>query len=166
LGNVHINNIIAAKLELSRLNQLHDTLEKQKDSYKSMEVLIQIKAGEAWIQFAESNKKEAIKLMKLAADTEDSTGKHPVTPGEILPARELLGDMFLQMNDYRNALQAYEAVLAKCPNRFNSLYGAGKAAESMANKRKAIYYYNQLSTIAANSNRQELVEIRNILSED
>ncbi len=55
--------------------------------------------------------------MKLAADMEDSTGKHPVTPGEVLPARELLGDMFLQMNQYQYALQAYEAVLTKCPNR-------------------------------------------------
>ena len=57
--------------------------------------------------------------MKLAADMEDSTEKHPVTPGEVIPARELLGDMYLQMQQYANALQAYEAVLQKCPNRID-----------------------------------------------
>lgn len=164
LGNIHINNINAAKFELRMLNQLHSTLEKQKDSYKAMEVAIQIKTGEAWLQFKFGNKKEAINLMKLAADTEDSTGKHPVTPGEVLPARELLGDMFLKMDEYTNALQAYEAVLKKCPNRFNSLYGAGKAAEKSGNKEKAIYYYKQLAASAPNSDRKELMEVQKTLS--
>lgn len=164
LGNVHSGNLHAAGDELTRLNQLHDTLEKQKDSYKAAEVAMQMKAGEAWIQFASGNKKEAVSLMKLAADTEDSTGKHPVTPGEVLPARELLGDMFLQMDDNTNALQAYEAVLAKCPNRFNSLCGAGKAAEKSGNKEKAIYYYKQLSAIAVNHDRPELDELQKMVS--
>lgn len=166
LGNVHLNKVNAAKLELAKLDQLHDTLEKQKDSYKSMEVAIQIKAGEAWIQFVSGDKKDAINAMELAADMEDRTGKHPVTPGEVLPARELLGDMFLQMNDTLNALKAYEAVLEKSPNRFNSLYGAGKAAEKSGNEQKAIDYYRQLLAItaSANSDRQELVDARKFLS--
>jgi tetratricopeptide (TPR) repeat protein len=166
LGNVHMNNVNAAKLELAKLNQLHDTLQKQKDSYKSMEVAIQIRAGEAWIQFASGDKTEAVNVMKLAADMEDSTGKHPVTPGEALPARELLGDMFLRMNENQNALQAYEAVLKQCPNRFNSLYGAGKAAEKSGDEQKAIYYYKQLSAITdlANSDRQEFIYIRKFLT--
>lgn len=166
LGNVHTENINAAKLELAKLNQLHDTLEKQKDSYKSTEVSIQIKAGEAWIEFASGDKKDAVNIMKLAADMEDSTGKHPVTPGEVLPARELLGDMFRQMNENQNALQAYEAVLKQCPNRFNSLYGAGKAAEKAGDEQKAIHYYKQLSAItsSANPGRQEIIEARIFLT--
>ncbi|MDQ2752231.1 MAG: hypothetical protein M3R72_04335 [Bacteroidota bacterium] len=171
LGNVHIENMNAAKIELTKLNQLRDTLQKQKDSYKSMEVAIQevaiqIKAGEAWIQFASGDKKDAVNLMKLAADMEDSTGKHPVTQGEVLPARELLGDMFLQMSENQNALQAYEAVLKKCPNRFNSLYRAGKAAEKSKNAQKAAYYFKQLSAITdgANSDRQELIDARKFLA--
>ncbi|HYJ65076.1 MAG TPA: hypothetical protein VEV62_15125, partial [Parafilimonas sp.] len=90
LGCVHTANFNVAKFELTRLNQLHDTLEKQKDLYKSKEVEIQIKTGEAWIQFASGNQFGALNTMKLAADMEDSTEKHPVTPGEVLPARELL----------------------------------------------------------------------------
>ena len=166
LGAVHIGNIDEAKLELIKLNQLHDTLQKQKDTYKSMEVAIQIKAGEAWIHFASGNRKEAVSAMKLAADMEDSTGKHPVTPGEVLPARELLGDMFLQMNENENALQAYEAVLAKCPNRFNSLYGAAKAAEKKGDEQKAVYYYKQMSTItyATNTDRQELSDVKKYIA--
>ena len=165
LGDVHIENINAAKIELTKLNQLYDTLQKQKDSYKSMEVAIQIRTGEAWIQFASGDKTGAVNLMKLAAEMEDSTGKHPVTPGEVLPARELLGDMFIQMNQDQNALQAYEEVLTKCPNRFNSLYEAGEAAEKAGDKQKAIYYYRKLIAITdpMNSDRRELVEVRKFL---
>ena len=165
LGCVHTANFNVAKFELTRLNQLHDTLEKQKDLYKSKEVEIQIKTGEAWIQFASGNQFGALNTMKLAADMEDSTEKHPVTPGEVLPARELLGDMLLQLKQNENALQAYEAVLKKSPNRFNSLYGAGKAAEKSGDYQKVIFYYKQLSTIAdsANSNRPELSEAKSFL---
>ena len=156
----------AAQLELARLNQLHDTLEKQKDAYKSMEVAIQIKAGEAWIDFALGNKQVAVSAMKLAANMEDSTGKHPVTPSEVLPARELLGDMFLQMNENENALQAYETVLTKCANRFNSLYGAATEAAKKGDEPKAFYYYNQLSAItnSANVDRPELEDVRRFLA--
>lgn len=165
LGFVHTDNLNAAKFELAKLNQLHDTLEKQKDIYKSKEVEIQIKIGDAWIQFASGNKTEALNLMKLGADMEDSTEKHPVTPGEVLPARELLGDMFFEMNQNENALHAYEAVLKKSPNRFNSLYGAGKAAAKLGNIQQAVFYYRQLSTTGdtANSNKPELAEIKSFL---
>jgi tetratricopeptide (TPR) repeat protein len=165
LGAVHLGNADAAISELTRLNQLHDTLEKQKDFYKSRQVEIQIKSGEAWIQFKSGKKTNALNLMKLAADMEDSTEKHPVTPGEVLPARELLGDMLLEMQQNEDALQAYETVLKKCPNRFNSLYGAGVAAEKSGNGQKAIFYYKQLSTItdSANSDRPELAAGKSFL---
>lgn len=152
--------------ELSRLRQLQDTLQKQKDGYKAREVGIQIQAGEAWIRYASGNKTDAVRLMKQAADMEDSTGKHPVTPGEVLPARELLGDMLLDMGQGQDALIAYEAVLKKSPNRFNSLYGAGKAAQISGDKQKANFYYKQLSTIAGSlkSDRPELFEVKKYLA--
>lgn len=166
LGAVHIGNNDEAKLELKKLNQLFDTLQKQKDTYKSMEVAIQIKAAEAWIYLASGNRKTAVIAMQLAARMEDSTEKHPVTPGEVLPARELLGDMYLQMNENESALQAYEAVLTKCPNRFNSLYSAAKAAVKKGDEQKAIYYYRKLQTVAntANANRQELADVRKYIA--
>ncbi len=165
LGAVHLEKIKDAKNEWTKLKQLHYLLVQQKDLYKSKQVEIQIKTGEAWIQFASNQKKEALSSMKIAAAMEDSTEKHPVTPGEILPARELLGDMLLQAQQYDNALLAYESVLKRSPNRFNSLYGAGKAAEKSGNKEKAIFYYTQVSAIIdANSDRPELTGIRTFLS--
>ncbi|MEP6682828.1 MAG: tetratricopeptide repeat protein [Parafilimonas sp.] len=165
LGDVHTQNLSAAKNELIKLNQLHDTLVKQKDAYKVGQVAIQIKTGEAWILFSSGKTMEALNTMKLAADMEDSTEKHPVTPGAVLPARELLADMFLEMNQNENALQAYEAVLQKCPNRFNSLYGAGIAAEKSGNKQKAVSSFKQLISIAdtINSERPEVAAAQSFL---
>jgi tetratricopeptide (TPR) repeat protein len=110
--------------------------------------LFKLKTGEAWIILAEGKKAEALQLMKTAADMEDSTTKHPVTPGEVLPARELYADMLLQLDQNENALREYEAVLNKNPNRFNSLYGAGVAAGRAGDDNKKTMYYKQLYTIA------------------
>ncbi len=162
LGSVHIGNIDSAKAELKELNLIYDALMKQKDSYKAGQVQIQIKTSEAWMQFKEGNNDEALKLMNFAADMEDKTEKHPVTPGEVIPARELLADMLLQMNQPEKALEAYEADLKKHPNRFNGLYGAGLAAEKAGNPKKAGFYYQQLLTFVSpvNSNRPELTSIK------
>ena len=100
--------------------------------------------------------------MNIAADMEDKTEKSPVTPGEVIPAMELLGDMLLQLNKPGKALETYEADLKKHPNRFNGLYGAGLAAERSGNLEKANYYYQQLTAIAnsVDSNRPELEAAR------
>jgi len=164
LGSVHTENIGTAQSELAKLNKLHDTLLKQKELYRANQVAIQIKAGEAWIKFATGEKTEALNLMKTATDMEDGTSKHPVTPGEVLPARELYADMLLQVKQNDKALQTYKAVLQKSPNRFNSLYGAGVAAERSDNIETAVFYYKQLSAIAdSNSNRPELSPVRAFL---
>ena len=165
LGAAHLGIIKEANTELAKLNLLQDTLKKQKDTYKSMQLAIQIKTGEAWIEFAKGKTAEAINLMRLAVAMENGTEKHPVTPGEVLPASELSGDMLLQVKQYQNALLAYEAVLQKCPNRFNSLYGAGVAAEKSGQKQKAVFYFKQLLTITdtINSDRPELVDTRKFL---
>jgi len=158
LGAVHTGEFLAAQSQLKKLNDLHDVLQSQKDVYKSNQVAIQIKAGEAWIAFMKNNKTEALNLMNVAANMEDSTSKHPVTPGEVLPARELYADMLLKMKQNENALQAYENVLQKSPNRFKSLYGAGVAAERSGNIEKAIFYYKQLLSVSnSHSNRPELI---------
>jgi len=166
LGAVHLGNLKDANDELEKLRQLHDTLVAQKDAYKAGQVAIQVKTGDAWIQFASGNKTAATIAMKQAAAMEDSTEKHPVTPGEVLPARELLADMFYTMKQYGDALQAYEAVLHKSPNRFNSLYGAGMAAQKTGQPQKADFYFNLLLTItdSTKSDRQELAAVRSFLN--
>jgi tetratricopeptide (TPR) repeat protein len=158
IGAAQMGKIDSAKAALKKLKMLYDTLVAQKNSYNANQVQIQINAANAWIQLKEGNNNEALTLMNLAADMEDKTEKHPVTPGAVIPARELLGDMLMQMNKPALALQAYEADLNKNPNRFNGLYGAGLAAERSGDFEKAGTYYRQLLTIAnpANSNRPEL----------
>lgn len=158
MGSVHLGNMTSANVELQELNRIHNRLLEQKDSYKANQVQIQIKASEAWMKFKEGANDEALRLMNIAADMEDKTEKSPVTPGEVIPARELLGDMLLQMNKPQKALEAYEAGLKKHPNRFNGLYCAGLAAERSNNFEKANSYYQQLTGIAnlTNSNRPEL----------
>lgn len=158
LGSVHIGHIDSAMAELKNLNTIYDTLTEQKDSYKANQVKIQIKTAEAWILFKQGKNNEALKFMNTAVDMEDKTEKSPVTPGEVLPAVELLGDMLLQMNKSDKALEAYKADLKKHPNRFNGLYGGGLAAEKSNDLEKANFYYQQLTAIAnsTNSNRPEL----------
>lgn len=162
LGSVHTGNLDSASVELANLHTMHDMLMNQKDLYKAAQVAIQMKSGEAWIRFKEGKNEEALKGMYAAADMEDKTEKHPVTPGEVIPARELLGDMLLQMDKPDRALEAYEANLKKHPNRFNGLYGAAVAAEGSDNLKKAAHYYQLLTGIAAstNSNRSELKAAR------
>ncbi|MES1218581.1 MAG: hypothetical protein ABUT20_23965 [Bacteroidota bacterium] len=161
-GFVNINKIDSAKAELKNLNTIYDTLIAQKDPYKANQVLIQIKISEAWILFKEGKYNDALTVMNLAADMEDKTEKHPVTPCEVIPAKELLGDILLQMNQPEKALVVYEQDLQKHPNRFNGLYGAGSAAERSKNSDKAKFYYEQLIAVtkAVNSNRPELEKIK------
>ncbi len=98
--------------------------------------------------------------MKFAADMEDGTEKHPVTPGEVLPARELLAEMLIQMNRPQEALKEFETDLKKHPNRFNGLYGAAVAAERSNNSAKAKIYFQKLINISIQkgSDRPELSE--------
>jgi tetratricopeptide (TPR) repeat protein len=149
LGAAHIGNQVGAEAERQELNRLEALLTQQKDAYKANQVHIQLTAGTAWIRLQEGKAAEALALMSRAAAMEDSTEKHPVTPGEVLPAKELLADMYLQLRRPTDALIAYESSLQQHPNRFNSLYGAGRAAEQAGNPDKARRYYQQLLAIVA-----------------
>jgi hypothetical protein len=147
LGAVHTNQAELAKEELKELNRLRDVLINKKESYQANQVNIQIKAAHAWILWKEGKTKEALDSMNLAAEMEDKTEKHPVTPGEVLPAKELFADMLMRMNKPGDALVMYEAGLKKHPNRFNSLYGAAMAAEQSEKKELARNYFKQLQDI-------------------
>lgn len=165
LGLVHQGKLDSARQELKSLEALRDTLKNQNDSYKANQVQIQIHASEAWILAKEGKDQDGIKQMTIAADIEDKTQKHPVTPCEVLPARELLGDMLLEMKHYDKALAAYEADLEKHPNRFNGLFGAAMASEKSKNHAKATAYYQQLIKISGtrHSSRPELQRAKTYL---
>ena len=123
---VQLGKIDKANGELDTLKNLYAALKSQKEKGKeAAQVAVQVKASEAWIAFKSGDKEKEIALMKEAADMEDAMEKHPVTPGEIIPARELLGEMYLEMNNTALAKEAFNQNLKSHPNRLNSLKGAG-----------------------------------------
>ena len=168
MGAVHTNKLAAAKNELKHLDSMRQLLIAEKDMYKANQVLIQQKTGEAWILFKEGKTNEALLQMTTAVELEDKTEKSPVTPGEIIPAKESMGDMLLLMNKPKEALAAYEANLKTHPNRFNALYGAGLASELSGEAGKANFYYKQLLTVAnsPNAGRPELEKARVFLKNE
>jgi len=165
LGAVHTHQLEDARKELEQIQSIHEKLIQANENYKANLVHIQMKAGEAWIKLEEGNKSKAIQLMTEAADMEDATAKHPVTPGEIIPARELLADMYLETGDFSNAINAYGADLNRHPNRFNGLYGAGLAQERAGNIKKAKKYYEQLLDNAHSSisDRPQMLSIKSLI---
>lgn len=150
LGFAHSNKIKDAHNELKELNMLYDTLVIQKDSYKANQLQIQMNALAAWIKLKEGNKEDALRLMNEAAGMEDKTEKHPVTPCEVIPARELLADMLMELQQWNKALVAYEQDLVKHPNRLNGIRGAALAAEKSGQHQKADTYRKQLSHVVRN----------------
>ncbi len=149
LGFVHLDQVDSAKQELGILKQLQQELLDKQKTYYANQVAIQINAAEGWILWKEGKPAAALEKMQLAADMEDKTEKHPVTPGEVLPARELLGDLYLEMKAPEKALAAYQANLEKHPNRYNGLQGAAQSASLCGNKELADFYARQLRAVTA-----------------
>jgi hypothetical protein len=162
LGYSHIGNIKAAEKEMQTLETLHLNLLGANEAYKAKQVNVQVHAAKAWVELAKGNNEEALAFMKKAANLESLTTKHPVTPGEVLPADELLGDMLLALNKPAAALEAYEVNLIGHPNRFNGVYGAAIAAKESGNQEKALSYFKTLLELTGNSNsdRVELEEAK------
>lgn len=122
-------------------------------------------AAAAWVAYAEGKKDEALKLARSAAELDEKVGKHPVTPGAVLPARELLGEMLLESGRAADALVEYEASLREAPGRFNSLYGGARAAELAKKPDRARELYGKLvGQCVAGSSRSELAEARRFLA--
>ena len=167
MGSIHTGDLNSAEKELGTIKSFHQELIALNDTYKANQVDIQIKITEAWLQLKKGNEKEALALMTIAADMESKTSKHPVTPGEVLPADELLADMLLALNKPSEALEAYEANLKGHPNRFNGVYGAAVAAKQSGNQEKAAQYFNQLIELTknSNSNRPEVKEAKKYIKE-
>jgi hypothetical protein len=130
------------------------------------QIEIQEIAAQSWVALASGNKKDALRLAGTAADLEDHTEKHPVTPGSVLPARELLADMLLETGSPAAALAEYKATLKVTPRRFRSIAGAARAAELAGDRGTAKIYYTDLMALAKNSTtaRPELVRAAAFLS--
>jgi hypothetical protein len=158
LGAARSGDPAAAEKDAEELTRLHQALQDAKNNYWATEVEIQRLAVAGWIALAQGKTDDAQKLMRAAADLEDKNDKHPVTPGRIVPARELLAEMLLQLKQPALALKEFEASQVREPNRFRGFYGAAIAAEASGNRQKAADNFTKLIAMTkdADSGREEL----------
>jgi tetratricopeptide (TPR) repeat protein len=166
LGAARTGDIAGALQEAEALAALHKSLQDAKNTYWATEVEVQRLAVTGWMALSQGNRPEAIKFMRAAADLEDRNEKHIVTPGRILPARELLGDMLMQMNQPSLALAEYELSQTREPNRFRGLYGAAVAAQAAGERDKAKVYFARVVelTQGAPTSRPEMNRVRAALA--
>jgi tetratricopeptide (TPR) repeat protein len=167
IGAARSGDAAGARRSIERLNQLGAALTARKLAYWAEQSQVQVEVATAWALRAEGKHAEALAQLRAAADHEDRTDKHVVTPGPIVPARELLGDMLMEMNRPQEALKAYEASIVKEPNRFRGLHGAALAAERAGDPARARLHYQMLAAMCAGSEgtRAELVRARQLVSQ-
>ena len=163
IGAARSGDTAAARKEVGELSAISRQLVAVKGDYDwGKQVEIQQLIASAWLQNAEGNHDEALRLARSAADLDDATEKHPVTPGSILPAREQLGELLLELKQPSAALQEFETSFHSTPNRFNGLYGAARAATLAGNQKSAKAYYGKLLQLAreTDSARTEIEEAK------
>jgi tetratricopeptide (TPR) repeat protein len=164
LGGARGGNLPAAKSALARLETLRDALSAAKNGYWAEQAEIQRLAVAGWIARAEGRNDEALALLRQAADREDGTEKHPVTPGAIQPAREMLGELLIELGQPAAALAAFEASQKADPNRLHGLAGAARAAELAGDRARAKAYAERLLALTktADTERPEVARARAI----
>lgn len=142
LGAARAGELDAARRENAALAAVVKSLADARETYWAHVVGAQHQAVSAWIAHLEGRHEEALRLARAAADSEDLVEKHPVTPGPLIPARELLGDILMLHGRFADALLAYEATLQREPRRLRTLYGAARAARAAGNAGAARKHYD------------------------
>ena len=162
LGQARTGHLDEARNAIERMQQLRDATTDPKFDYFKKHLELQMQAASAWIAKGEGKDDEAVDLLHRAADAEDILGKHPVSPGALVPAREQLGSLLLDLKRPKEAQQEFEAALKIYPARFRGLYGAATAAEQNGDKESAQRYYAKLAeqTAKADASRPELGSVR------
>ncbi len=166
IGAARSGDFSAAKTDLERIQALGRKLADAGDAYWAEQVRIQETAAAAWIALAEGRRDEAVRLMRAAAALEDRTEKHIAMENRLSPMREMLGEMLLAVGQPEDAIREFEASLRVAPNRYRSIAGAAKAAESIGDRQAARAWYEQLLqlTAEADTERSEIRTARTFLA--
>jgi tetratricopeptide (TPR) repeat protein len=167
IGAARTGDTAVAREEVEQLAAIRQALAEVKGDYDwSKQVEIERQVASGWLAYAEGKHEESLRLMRAAAELDDATDKHPVTPGAILPAREQLGELLLELKQPTAALQEFETSLRRAPNRFNGLYGAARAAKLAADQKGAMAYYAKLMVLCrlADGVRPEIEEAKAFLA--
>ena len=166
IGAARIGDAAAAKAEVDKLTEKRDALRAAKNEFWATEVEVMRLSSAAWVALAENKNDEALALMRQAAELEDKNEKHPVTPGRLLPAREQLGDVLMELQRPGEALKEYEQSMKREPERFRGYYGAALAAEMSGDSKTARKYYTALVQMAGKGEpRAELTVARSYLAQ-
>jgi tetratricopeptide (TPR) repeat protein len=166
LGSAHTGDLEGARQAIQKLEAARNTLTELQETYWAGQVEIQRREAAGILAFAQGKEDEALELLHSAADMEDASEKHPVTPGPVKPARELLGELLLTIGKPAEALAAFESTLERSPNRFNALYGAATAAQTAGRREKARQYFSALVRVSdPGSQRPELSTAKSYLQE-
>jgi hypothetical protein len=153
LGAARLERRQAARESVTALKQIRERLLKAGDNYWAQQVEIQELEVEAWTALAEGKKEESLQRMRSAAELEDATEKSAVTPGPLAPARELLGEMLLEMKEPAQALEQFKATLTKEPRRFRALYGAAHAAQLSGSPEASQKYFGELLKVCGRADK-------------
>ncbi|HEU4402705.1 MAG TPA: hypothetical protein VFT43_11425 [Candidatus Polarisedimenticolia bacterium] len=153
LGAARSGDTVLPKAALVALEQLRDRLAQKGEAYWSEQVEIERRTAAAWLRFAEGKRDEALSAMREAAQREDATEKNAMTPGPLAPARELLGEMLLELHEPTLALREFEKTLVNEPGRFRALAGAVKAAGAAGERETARKYFDQLRKTCERADR-------------
>jgi hypothetical protein len=166
VGAARSGDSAAAKTEHARLLALRDVAKERKLDYWAEQIDIQTQVVRGLTLLADRKANEGIEVLRAAVKREDATEKHVVTPGPLLPAREVLADILLEVGRAADAQLAYEAVLAKEPNRYRATFGAARAARQAGNDEKARLHFTALVELAKNADtrRDSLEEARQSLA--
>lgn len=166
LGHARAGRAVAAAEEVRALEALSGALLEAGDSYWATVVAAQAGAAAAWAARAAGRDDEARRLAAEASSLEATVEKHPVTPGPLLPARELEGDLLMELGDAAGALAAYEETLEKEPRRARALHGAARAAESAGRPDVARGHYAALLELleGADADRRDLADARRFMA--
>jgi hypothetical protein len=167
LGAARTGDAAATRSAIDALTTIEARLTERKEAYWAEQTQIQRRSASAWLALVEGRSAEALVEMRAAAALEDGTEKSAVTPGPLAPARELVGEMLLQMDQPADALKEFEATLAKEPNRFRALFGAASSASLAGDRQKARTYSRALLKIcdrADKPGRPELEQARRMAS--
>lgn len=159
LGAARLGHRGEANVASTALQRIQERLVKAHEPYWARQVEIQATEVSAWSALAAGEKTDALRQMNSAAQLEDGTEKSAVTPGPLAPARELLAQMFLEINEPARALEEFEATLRKEPRRFRALYGAARAAELIGNRDAAQRYFRELLKVCAKADKPGRVEL-------
>ncbi len=157
-----------AREQVAKLSEIEQALTISPGEYDwRKQVTIQRQIADAWLAFAEGRRDQSLIAMRSAAALDDSTEKHPVTPGAILPAREQLGELLLELGRPAEALNEFESALRRAPQRLAALSGAARAAKLAGNTGQASRYYGALIRMTKNGNgtRPELRDARSYLAD-